>query len=937
VSSNGANRLALFGLSEQVLSLLPAAVYVCDAEGAIQYFNRRAVELWGREPKLGDTDQQFCGALRLYYPDGRPMAHAQTPMAAALRCGERQQNREAIIERPDGSRITVMVNIDPLRDERGELIGAVNVFQDVSDRKQTEIALRVSESRFSRFMQHLPGLAWIKDLQGRYIYASEAAARAFNRPGEELYGKRDEDLFPAETAAQFRANDAAALGSSSGIQTVETLRHDDGVLHYSIVSKFPISGEDGRPAAIGGIAIDFTDRLAAEAALRESELRFRQLAENINEIFWISDPEKLEVLYISPAYEQIWGTSRESLYQRPRSFLDRVHPEDVQRVLTDSLQRQQRGEPSDVEYRIVRDDATVRWIRDRSFPVRDESGHLYRIVGIAEDITAQRRAAETARFLSDVSAALSGLVDYESTLQRIARMAVPYFADWCVVDLLDESGQLKRLSVAHSDPEKVKLADEFARRYSAASDPPSGARRVAQTGQPELVEEISDALIESLVADEERRRIIRELGLTSYICVPLVVRGRVFGTMSFVAAESRRRYTADDLAIAEDLAHRAAIAVENARLYSELKASDRRKDEFLAMLAHELRNPLAPIRAGLDLLVLDGHRHECIPIMKEQVNQLVRMVDDLLDVSRIMRGKIQLQREPVAVATIVQHSLAPLRTLYESLEHRLHVSLPPEPVYINADCVRMAQVVTNLLNNAAKYTDPGGDIRLSAAVEGGDVCLSVRDNGIGIEPELLPRVFDLFAQSSRSLERSQGGLGIGLTLVRTLVELHGGNVAAHSDGPGAGSEFVVRLPVCSHRQAEAKATDHVPVGGRRILVVDDNAAVADVQARLLSALGPHETQTAYDGPSALRLAASFRPEIVLLDLGLPHMDGFEVARRLRNSPEFADTLLVALTGYGTDEDRRRSREAGFDEHLVKPPSMDSIDALLRHPKLAGRS
>jgi CheY-like chemotaxis protein len=319
------------------------------------------------------------------------------------------------------------------------------------------------------------------------------------------------------------------------------------------------------------------------------------------------------------------------------------------------------------------------------------------------------------------------------------------------------------------------------------------------------------------------------------------------------------------------------------------------------------------------------------------VNQLVRMVDDLLDVSRIMRGKIQLQREPVAVATIVQHSLAPLRTLYESLEHRLHVSLPPEPVYINADCVRMAQVVTNLLNNAAKYTDPGGDIRLSAAVEGGGVCLSVRDNGIGIEPELLPRVFDLFAQSSRSLERSQGGLGIGLTLVRTLVELHGGNVAAHSDGPGAGSEFVVRLPVCSHRQAEAKATDHVPVGGRRILVVDDNAAVADVQARLLSALGPHETQTAYDGPSALRLAASFRPEIVLLDLGLPHMDGFEVARRLRNSPEFADTLLVALTGYGTDEDRRRSREAGFDEHLVKPPSMDSIDALLRHPKLAGRS
>jgi CheY-like chemotaxis protein/two-component sensor histidine kinase len=310
------------------------------------------------------------------------------------------------------------------------------------------------------------------------------------------------------------------------------------------------------------------------------------------------------------------------------------------------------------------------------------------------------------------------------------------------------------------------------------------------------------------------------------------------------------------------------------------------------------------------------------------------MVDDLLDVSRIMRGKIQLQREPVDVSSIVQRSLDSLRPLFEAQRHRLHVSLPDEPVYVDADPVRMSQVVTNLLNNAAKYTDAGGEIWLTAQVQQEQLVLSVRDTGIGIEAELLPRVFDLFAQSSRSLERSQGGLGIGLTLVRTLVEMHGGRVSAQSDGPGAGSEFVVHLPVGKRGTATRESLDRTAVAGRRVLVVDDNPAVADVQARLLSALGPHETRTAHDGPSAIRLAESFRPDIILLDIGLPHMDGYEVARRLRQSSQFAGTLLVALTGYGTEEDHRLSREAGFDEHVVKPPSIDSIEALLRHPKLA---
>jgi PAS domain S-box-containing protein len=486
VSTTGADRLELFALSEQVLNLLPAAVCVCDASGAIQYFNGRAAELWGREPAIGDADERFSGALRLYAHDGRLMPHAATPMADALRSGQPQRNREAVIERPDGSQVSVIVNVDPLRDEQDNLIGAVSVFHDAGPRRRAERAIRFGESRFSRFMQHLPGLAWVKDLEGRYVYANEAAAEAFGLPVDELYGQTDDDLFPAATAAQFRANDARALASAAGIQTVETLQHENGMLHHSIVSKFPILGEDGNAVAVGGMAIDVTDRLAAENALRESELRFRQLAENINEVFWMTDPHTLEVLYISPAYEQIWGETCQSLYERPRSFLERIHPDDLPRVHTDSLARQQRGEPGDVEYRIVRNDGAVRWIRDRSFPIQDESGRLYRIVGIAEDITEQRQASETASFLADASAALSGLVDYEAALERIAHMAVPYFADWCTIDLVGEQAELRRLSVAHVDPEKVKLAEEFANRAAGArrgnhrrTARPAGARRRA--------------------------------------------------------------------------------------------------------------------------------------------------------------------------------------------------------------------------------------------------------------------------------------------------------------------------------------------------------------------------------------------------------------------------------------------------------------------------
>jgi CheY-like chemotaxis protein/two-component sensor histidine kinase len=319
--------------------------------------------------------------------------------------------------------------------------------------------------------------------------------------------------------------------------------------------------------------------------------------------------------------------------------------------------------------------------------------------------------------------------------------------------------------------------------------------------------------------------------------------------------------------------------------------------------------------------------------MRHQVEHLVRLVDDLLDMSRIMRGKIDLRREPVELSHILARATETAQPLIDSQQHQLTRRLPPDPVWLDADPVRLSQVVANLLNNAAKYTEPGGHLWLTAEKAGQDVLIRVRDTGIGIDAGLLPRVFDLFTQAEQSIDRSQGGLGIGLTVVKRLVEMHGGTVLAHSEGPGRGSEFTVRLPVLPSVTARAVARPRLPpTKGRRVLIVDDNVAAARMLSLLLSRLGQHEIRVAHDGPSALGLAESFRPELVVLDIGLPHMDGYEVARRLREQVGLDQALIVALTGYGTSEDRRRSREAGFDEHLVKPPSLEQLQELFSHPK-----
>ena len=651
---------------------------------------------------------------------------------------------------------------------RAKVAGFVELFEKTQQvirqaeqlRMLAEERLRHSEQRFARFMQHLAGLAWIKDLEGRYVYVNDAAEHAFRTPRGELYGKTDDEVFPPETAAQFKENDRQALASGTGVQVIESLEHEGGTLHHSLVSKFPIPGPDGKAALVGGMAIDITDRRLAEEAVRQSEVQFRTLADSIPQLAWMARPDG-HIFWYNQRWYDFTGTAPE---QMEGWDWQSVHdPAELPRVLEKFKSAIASGEPWEDTFPLRRHDGAMRWHLSRALPVRDEQGRVVRWFGTNTDITDRRRMEE------------------------------------------------------------------------------------------------------------------------------------------------------------------------------ELKEADRRKDEFLATLAHELRNPLAPIRNGLQIMRRAGDDKEAVEeargLMERQLQQMVRLIDDLLDVSRITRNRLALRKERIELATVVQDALDTSRPHIEASGHELAVTLPPRPIHVNADPTRLAQVFSNLLNNAAKYTEPGGRIALTAEREGSDVVVRVGDTGIGIPAEMLPRIFEMFTQVDRSLERSQGGLGIGLTLVRRLVELHGGSIEARSGGHGLGSEFVVRLPAIAIPPAQELPPSNgegrgiVAPKGRRILVVDDNKDSATSMGRLLGMLG-HEIRTAHDGQAAVDAAAAFRPDVILLDIGLPILNGYEAARRIRGQPFGKEMILIALTGWGQEDDRRRSKEAGFDLHLVKPVDPDALEKLL---------
>jgi PAS domain S-box-containing protein len=638
---------------------------------------------------------------------------------------------------------------------------------------------------------------------------------------------------------------------------------------------------------------EIAQRKRVESALRSAEEYLRLMVESVRDFaIFTADPHGRVVSWNAGA-EQLFGYPEDEILGREIGILftpeDRAGGVPEQEIATAAAM----GRSSDERWHQRRDGGRF-FASGVLAPIFDEDNRLRGFTKIARDITDRKVAEEKVR---EAAVRLKAIVDTA--------------VDGIIT--IDSSGVIESMNPA-------------AERTFGYSHQEVVGRNVAML-MPEPERSEHDRHL------EDHRR----TGQSKILGTIREVRGQksddsIF-PMELAVSESRLGIRTIFTVIVRDIGDRK-------RMEQALKDADSRKDQFLAMLAHELRNPLAPISNAVQIMQVEGPGGRSfrwsLKVIDEQVKQMTRMIDDLLDVSRITRGKVDLQKERILLAALVEMAVEASQPLIKSYDHRLTIKLPERPLYLEVDPARMAQVLSNLLNNSAKYTDSAGQIELSAEAKGSEIAIRVHDNGVGITAELLPRVFDLFTQADQTLSRSRGGLGIGLTVVRSLVELHGGRVSAHSPGLGHGSEFSLWLPVAALQAAPgsgaASTSPAVWPPSRRILVVDDNRSNAASLGVLLRALG-QEVYTAHDGPTALEMARRNRPEVILLDIGLPGMDGYEVARRCRAEPGLEAVTLVAMTGYGQEDDRLRSQEAGFNAHLVKPVNHDDLRRLLEKPSL----
>ena len=709
---------------------------------------------------------------------------------------------------------------------------------------------------------------------------------------------------------------------------------------------------------------------------------FQLLADALPHVVWMCDPDG-SLTYLNRQGIQFLGPLSAGAHNPFPFFGAAVHPDDDARALSAWAHALQTGDPLNLETRLRRADGAYQWHLSRAQPVRNAGGDIVKWIGTSTNVHEAREANDCGAFLLALSTELVSMRDPQE-LVCAAMLRLRERLGCALVALVE-------LDAAQGEAVMLRQRDADGTQIDIASLPLRPFEPLMAKARQGVVIAMRDVRTDGHTPFLYDRWFGLE-GVGAVVSAPLLQAGSLVALLSVVNA-APRNWSTHEVELVQRVGDIVWPAFEKARsdrsVEEALKEVNQRKDEFLAMLGHELRNPLAPIRSAVQILRLHASGKPELEwaraVIDRQTRHLSRLVDDLLDVSRIVRGQIVLQREEIDLSEIVRHGVETSRPLVRSRGHRLHVRVPAVPVRVRGDLTRLAQVLANLLNNAAKYTDERGHIWVDASLEGSQALLRIRDTGVGIAPTLLPHVFDLFAQSERTLDRSQGGLGIGLTLVKVLVEMHGGTVQASSAGLGAGSEFVVRLPACvatsdseaaaeqagkpgdedrtggapeggtegnevrteGNDEVRTEGNDEVqddspqprtappPSGAVRILVVDDNVDAADSTAMLLSMDG-YETQSVHSARAALEAAASMRPDVVLLDIGLPEMDGYDVARRLRALTDASPPTIIAVTGYGQPADRDRAARAGFDEFLVKPVEPAVLERLLKSLQLPDR-
>jgi PAS domain S-box-containing protein len=884
------------------------AIFLLDPEGRIASWNPGAERLKGykAEEIIG---QHFS---RFYPQDAIDRGWPAHELTVAAREGRFEDEGWRV--RKDGSQFWANVVITALHDEAGNLRGFSKITRDLTERRRAEEAIRQANAELERRVEErtaalresaerlheqacLLDLAHvlIRDVEGHIVLWNQGAARMYGFRKEEAEGHVSHALLRTEFPKPLGQITTDLLRDGEWQGELIHTRQDGSRL--AVASHWALHRDDtGQPVRVVEVNNDVTELKRLRTALHDERERLRVTLVSIGDAVITTDTEG-RITFLNGVAESLTGWTNAEAAGQPLEAVFRIVNEDSrQPVENPALRALKEGVVVGLANQtvLIRKDGTERPIDDSAAPVRDGQGHVVGCVLVFRDVTERRRlekenadrlraARQLAAIVESsedaiVSKSLDGIIQtWNATAERLFGFTAEQ-AEGQHISLIipaDRAKEEEEIIARIRAGEKVEHFDTV---------------RVRSDGQP-----IPISLTISPIRDET---------------------GRIVGASK----------------IARDITDRKQAEERIYSLMAELKQADKRKDEFLATLAHELRNPLAPIRNALALMRQTRDDKELIEdarrTMERQMTQMVRLVDDLMDVNRINQNKLQLRKQRIDLAAVVQSAVETSRPLIEQGGHQLTVMLPQEAIPLDGDLTRLAQVFANLLTNAAKYTEQGGRIWLTAERVGSNAIVTVRDTGIGIPAEAMPALFEMFSQVERSLERSQGGLGIGLMLVKRLTEMHGGTIEAHSEGPSKGSEFIVRLPLVTEKPKPPKseAEKAITVSGRRILVVDDLKDSAQSLAILLKVLG-NEVRTAYDGEEAVRAAEEHRPEVILLDIGLPKLNGYEAARRIRERLG-NNVVMIALSGWGGEADRRRATEAGFNAHMTKPVELDTLQKLL---------
>lgn len=1022
--------------------------------------------------------------------------------------------------------------IYPIKDSAGNLREVVLMHEDITERKTAEEALRVSESRYRSLLENATDIIYSHDLQGKYL--------SINRAGEKITGYTTREVLKGmnisqiivpehlEMAKQMTAK--KLINADPTVYEVDIFAKDGRRLTLEVSSR--ISYEDGKPVAVEGVARDITERKRSEEEkarlakqIDQQKKHLQEMVATVPGVVWEAwgEPElaSQRIDFVSDYVETMLGYSVEEWVSTPNFWLTIVHPQDREKAARTAAETFA-GRSSGVNrFRWLTKDGRAIWVEAQSVAIYDEAGNPVGMRGVTMDISERQQKEVNEKFLADASTALAASLDYETTLKAVARLAVPHFADWCGIDIVDEDGILNRLAVAHVDPEKIAWAEEMHREYAPDPDEPQGIYQVLRTGASEFYPEITDELLVHGARDEKHLETLRKIGFSSAMVVPLKVRGKVLGVITFVNSESGKHYKNEDLALAEDLARRAALAIDNARLFRNeretrraaertshflsrllevstalsealmpekvplaiiqqgvkslgayagviVKLSDdenkleminsvgfpeevvsrwknfevsqkvpiaeavrlgrpvliesmerfsdeypalgplasisqscslaalpiivkkkvvgamgfsflepqifreddrafmlalshqcaqalerallyeneqrlrtqaeeasRMKDEFLATVSHELRTPLNAIVGWSNLLVTNKLEPEvsarAIETIKRNATAQAQIIEDLLEVSRIITGKLRLNPDFVELETVIKTALESLQPAIETKNINVKAEFDSEASMFWGDADRLQQIMWNLLSNAIKFTPKGGEIEVKLERGDSQTRIVVKDNGQGISKEFLPFVFERFTQADGTTARKYGGLGLGLAIVRHLVEMHGGAIKVESAGINKGTAFTVNLPFKAVQIIEAGGDEFLPsfpsddetedypkFEGARILVVDDEADARFLLTTMIENCGA-SVASAASAPEALEIFKQFKPHILISDIGMPEEDGYSLIRKVRAlDSDNGAVPAIALTAYAREEDRIQAEQAGFQLHIAKP-------------------